>query len=143
MARAASYPHVKPGGTGGCTTWVDACTLPTALGQAAYGDEIWVVSGVYTPGTTLTATVLTGVGAPTLVDAPIGVITLTEGAAPVAVATLTDGVATFAVSTLPAGAHTLTAVYGGSANYAASTSASQTVAVTSSAYRSYLPLILR
>ncbi|MBE0686873.1 MAG: hypothetical protein IH585_12860, partial [Anaerolineaceae bacterium] len=49
---------VKPAasGSGDCSSWVNACTLQTALAFATSGDEIWVKSGVHYPGTTLTDT---------------------------------------------------------------------------------------
>jgi hypothetical protein len=44
--------HVKPSASGdaSCSDWDSACTLQTALGVAAPGDEIWVVQGVHKPG---------------------------------------------------------------------------------------------
>ncbi len=47
-----SVLYVKPtaSGAGDCSSWDDACTLQAALAAAAYGDEIWVASGVYYPG---------------------------------------------------------------------------------------------
>jgi hypothetical protein len=46
----SSIWYVKPGATGGCSSWADACELQTALGLAGSGDQIWVATGVYTPG---------------------------------------------------------------------------------------------
>ncbi len=43
--------YVKPGASGDCNSWATACELQTALGQAFYGDEIWVAAGVYKPTT--------------------------------------------------------------------------------------------
>lgn len=40
---------VTPTGSGGCTTWGDACGLQTALGMAADGDQVWVAAGIYYP----------------------------------------------------------------------------------------------
>jgi hypothetical protein len=39
-------------GSGDCSSWDNACTLQTALTHAASGDEIWVKTGIYTPGST-------------------------------------------------------------------------------------------
>jgi hypothetical protein len=41
--------YIKPGGSGGCTSWADACELQTALAAASSGAEIWVQAGVYKP----------------------------------------------------------------------------------------------
>ena len=51
--RAASVFYVKPSpsGSGDCSTWANACSLQTALTQAAPDDEIWVAAGVHYPGT--------------------------------------------------------------------------------------------
>jgi hypothetical protein len=58
---------VKPTATGAanCTTWDNACALPTALSHAISGSEIWVAAGVYKPGTSQTDTfqLVNGVGA--------------------------------------------------------------------------------
>jgi len=48
-AWGANTLHVRPGGTGDCSTWADACELQTALGSVVSGDEIWVAQGIYTP----------------------------------------------------------------------------------------------
>lgn len=37
-------------GKGDCSGWANACTLQTALSQAASGNEIWVKAGVHYPG---------------------------------------------------------------------------------------------
>jgi predicted outer membrane repeat protein len=52
-ARAAGTLYAKPiaTGTGTCLSWVNACTLQTALSTAGRGDEIWVVKGTHTPTT--------------------------------------------------------------------------------------------
>ena len=71
-AHASSVLYVQPGGTGGCSSWADACGLQTALTDAVAGDEIWVAEGTYKPtsGTDRTATfqlksgVALGVGSP-------------------------------------------------------------------------------
>lgn len=42
--------YVKPGGTGDCSTWGNACKLVVAINASISGDEIWVASGTYTPG---------------------------------------------------------------------------------------------
>jgi len=50
---SAAVRYVKPTPTGAanCTSWANACTLPTALGVAdpLTSDQIWVKSGTYAP----------------------------------------------------------------------------------------------
>jgi len=53
-AYAAGTLYVKPGATGNCSNWDDACELQTALTNAVSGDEIWVAAGVYKPTTDTT-----------------------------------------------------------------------------------------
>ena len=43
--------YVTSDGTGDCSSWVNACTLQTALTNASGGYEIWVAAGVYKPAT--------------------------------------------------------------------------------------------
>ncbi|MFC2030028.1 choice-of-anchor Q domain-containing protein [Chloroflexota bacterium] len=43
--------YVKPGASGGCTSWADACELQTALAGAEAGYDIWVAKGTYRPTT--------------------------------------------------------------------------------------------
>jgi len=70
---------------------------------------------------TFTATVTGSGGVPT------GTVTLDDGSTALAgPVPLSDGVAKLAVSTLAAGSHSITAVYSGDANFAASTSAAVT-----------------
>jgi hypothetical protein len=70
---------------------------------------------------TFTATVTTGAGAGT----PGGTVTFMRGTASLGKATLASGTVTFTTTTtqLPAGTNSITAVYGGDANHAGSTSA--------------------
>lgn len=44
-----SLLYVKPGGTGDCSTWSNACSLQGVLAAAQAGDEIWVAEGAYYP----------------------------------------------------------------------------------------------
>lgn len=65
---------------------------------------------------TFTATVSATSGTPT------GTVTFNDNGSPIGTATLASGVATLATSTLTVGSHTITASYGGSTLYKASTS---------------------
>jgi len=53
---------------------------------------------------------------------PTGTVTFKDGTATLGTGTLSGGVATFSTSTLAKGKHSITAVYGGSTSYLASTS---------------------
>ena len=53
-AQAAGIRYAKPGGTGDCSSWANACTLQTALTGATSGDEIWVATGTHKPTTNVT-----------------------------------------------------------------------------------------
>jgi Bacterial Ig-like domain (group 3)/FG-GAP-like repeat len=74
----------------------------------------------YSQSVTFTATVLTGV---------TGTVTFLDGSTALGTGTVTNGIATFTTSTLAAGTHSITASYGGDANYGSATSVplSQTV----------------
>ena len=80
------------------TTTLGASPNPSVFGQSV----------------TFTATV-TGSGA-------TGTVTFKEGATTLGTGTLSGGTATFSTSSLAIGAHTITAVYGGDASFAGSTS---------------------
>ena len=81
------------------TTALVSGTNPSSLGQSV----------------TLTASI-TG-------NAPSGTVTFKDGAATLGTGTVSAGAATLAISSLPTGSHSLTAVYGGDAGNATSTSA--------------------
>lgn len=53
-----SVKYVKPGATGTCSSWIDACELQSAISSAVAGDQIWVAAGTYKPtsGSDRTAT---------------------------------------------------------------------------------------
>lgn len=53
LVHAAGIRYVKPtaSGTGDCSSWINACTLQTALTSAVSGDEIWVAAGLHKPAT--------------------------------------------------------------------------------------------
>jgi hypothetical protein len=76
---------------------------------------------------TLSSTVTSGAGVPT------GTVTFRDGATVLGTATLVNGSASLSISTLAVGSHPLTALYGGSATFAASTSAVVTQVVNAAA----------
>ncbi|MBA0086494.1 MAG: Ig-like domain repeat protein, partial [Acidobacteria bacterium Pan2503] len=75
-------------------------------------------------GVAFTATVQAGAG-----NSATGTVTFLDGSATLGTATLSSGSAQFTTSSLALGSHSITAVYGGSTNFASSTSAalSQTI----------------
>ena len=77
---------------------------------------------------TFTATVNTGGPA-----TPTGPVSFKDGTTNLGTATLSGGKATFSISTLAVGSHSLTAVYGGEANFSGSVSPAVTQTVTKAA----------
>jgi hypothetical protein len=47
-----SILYVKPGASGTCTSWENACDLRNALGATYSGDQVWVAAGTYYPSIT-------------------------------------------------------------------------------------------
>src|SRR5207237_2296403 len=90
-----------PGSSLSATTLISSLN-PSALGQAV----------------TFTATVQPATGSGT----PTGTVTFNDGAIVLGPGSLNGGTATFTTSGLGAGVHSITAVYGGDANFASSTS---------------------
>jgi hypothetical protein len=92
-----------------------------SLGVVAAGTATTVVSSLNPSllgqSVTFTASVTSGAGVPT------GTVTFRDGAATLGSVALSGNTATFTTTTLAAGVHPITAVYGGAANFAASTSA--------------------
>jgi len=82
-------------------------TLVSSLNPSTYGQAV-----------TFTATVTSGVGAPPDGEA----VTFMNGTTVLGTETLNGGLATFTTSALPAGVNSITAVYGGDANFGGSTS---------------------
>ncbi|TAK71023.1 MAG: Ig-like domain repeat protein [Actinomycetota bacterium] len=101
--------------TNGTTT--TAATTTTLAASATS-----VTSGT---AVTFTATVASSGGTPT------GTVTFRDGSTTIGAGTLSGGTATFTTSALAVGSHSITAAYGGTTGYAASTSAARTVTVTS------------
>jgi len=94
------------------------------------GDSTSVASSnnpsIFGSAVTFTATVKPGTGSGT----PTGMVTFNDGASVLGMGTLSGGTATFTTSGLTGGTHSITAIYGGDANFASSTSPglTQTVA---------------
>ena len=94
-------------GQGQVTTSADTTTLRSSPSSSTIGQMV-----------TFTATVAPGSGT---TGTPTGTVTFEEGATVLGTATLgTSGTATFSIATLGVGSHTITAVYGGDANFATS-----------------------
>jgi hypothetical protein len=79
----------------------------------------------YGSSTVLTATVSS--------TTATGSVTFKDGATTLGTATVSNGVATYTAAGLPGGSHSITAVYSGDTNYAASTSTAVTVTVNTAA----------
>ena len=94
------------------TTGVTSSTNPSVFGASV----------------TFTVTVSSAAGT------PLGSVTLTDGSTPLATVPLAGGTASYSTSTLPVGTHAITASYGGTTNFAASSgSVSQVVNKAASA----------
>jgi hypothetical protein len=117
-AGAATYTSAT--GTNSVTVAVSLAQTSTALMASAL--NLTVGASV-----TFTATVTENPGS----GVPTGSVTFMDGSTTLGTGTLNGtGVATFSTATLALGAHSVTAVYGGDANNAGSTSAAVTVTVT-------------
>ena len=99
---------VNPAAT---TTTVASSVNPSVFGQAV----------------TLTATVASAAGTPG------GTVEFFDGATSLGTVTLASGAASISIATLGVGSHNITAVYGGDANFGASTSAALAQAVNAAA----------
>src|SRR4029453_10732095 len=104
---SATAVHLFSGATSGLTVnlFASTTTITSSLNPSPLGQSV-----------TFTATVTSAAGVPT------GTVTFFDGAATLGTSTLSNGVASFATAALSAGAHSIKAVYGGSAMFA-STSA--------------------
>ncbi|UGV29152.1 autotransporter domain-containing protein [Rhodopseudomonas boonkerdii] len=99
--------------------------LNQAVNQTATATVLVSSANPSTPGqaVTFTATVTGTSGTPT------GTVTFMDGAATLGTGTLSSGLATLTTSALPSGTHAITAIYGGDANNASSTSSALSQAV--------------
>jgi hypothetical protein len=100
--RIASFKFASCGSKPASASSLISSVNPSALGQAV----------------TFTATVKPASGTGT----PTGTVTFNDGATVLGTGTLSGGIATFVTSGLGGGAHSITAVYGGDANFSGSTS---------------------
>jgi len=83
-------------------------------------------------GTNITFTATVSVTAPAA-GTPTGTVTFKDGATTLGTGTLSGNTATFSTSALTAGSHTISAVYGGSTNFATSTSSNLTQVINNTA----------
>ncbi len=102
--RIGSFKFTSCGRTGSSSS---ATTLTSSLNPSALGQAV-----------TFTATVKPATGSGT----PTGTVTFNDGATVLGPGTLSGGTATLTTSGLGAGVHSITAIYGGDANFASSTS---------------------
>jgi hypothetical protein len=96
------------------TTTATTTTLTASAASVTVGTSV-----------TLTATVAGASGGP-----PTGTVTFMEGTTALGTGTLASGVATYATSSLATGSNSITAQYGGDANFTSSTSSAVTVTVS-------------
>ena len=111
-----SITAVYNAGTSWATSTSSAVSVvvkPLSTATAIVSSASSVMSGT---AVTFTATVSAATGTPT------GTVTFYDGTTSLGTATLTNGSASIATSTLSSSVHSITAVYGGATNYAASTS---------------------
>jgi hypothetical protein len=111
--------------TAGGTSASSAADRFTYVGTATNNTVLTASPNPSTSGqsVTFTATVTSSGGTPT------GMVTFYDGATALGSATLSGGTATFTTALLSVGGHSITAVYGGDANFAASTSSTLTQTV--------------
>jgi hypothetical protein len=141
---AAKAGYARQAGLGGAIIWqlnegynpaeADPSSLLHAVGRAFLGGgtaaatttglDTSVPAPVYGQAVTFTARVASADGEPS------GVVTFADAGVAVGSAALAGGAAPFTTSALSAGSHSITAAYGGSASFAASTSAPLAVAVS-------------
>lgn len=96
------------------TTNTTTTALTTSAATSVYGQSV-----------NFTGTVTGSSGGP-----PTGTVDFKDGTTSLGTGTLSAGVATLSISTLAVGTHSITAVYGGDANFAGSTSSAVTQTIT-------------
>jgi N-acetylneuraminic acid mutarotase len=119
LSSLAAGTHTIYASYGGDANIIGSDSLPVSQVISTAPTSVTLASSVNpsTYGQTVTLT-----AAVTPAAAP-GTVQFLDGTISLGTATIAGGAATLAVSTLTAGAHSITAVYSGSANYAGSTSA--------------------
>jgi N,N-dimethylformamidase beta subunit-like protein/uncharacterized protein DUF4082/Big-like domain-containing protein/purple acid phosphatase-like protein/Ig-like domain-containing protein len=118
---------------GGDTNFTASSSAPVTavVNQASTTTTLGTVPNPSVPGQTVTLTATVSVVNPGS-GAATGTVTFKDGTTSLATVTLTNEVATLAISNLALGAHSLTASYGGSANFGPSASAAVTQTVNQS-----------
>jgi hypothetical protein len=113
-------PSTSPALRQTVNTATTATAIKSSVNPSAYGQAV-----------TFTATVTSSGGAPT------GTVTFKDGTTTLGSGALASGVASFTTSALSAGAHTITAAYGGDANFVASASSALTQTVNLPVYQGF------
>ena len=117
--RGAGFPRVVDGR-------VDIGAFEGVVTAAKVNTTTTVVSSANPSTTGQSVTFTATVAAASGTTKPTGTVTFKDGATTIGTGTLTNGVATFSTTTLAQGARSITATYGGSANFNASNSAALT-----------------
>jgi sugar lactone lactonase YvrE len=129
LSPAGTYPITASlGGSAAGNYVVAAIPATITIYPASTSTSISNLVATATAGSALT--LITQVGS-SAAAAPIGTITLLDGATPIATVALSaTGIATFSNVSLSAGVHSLTALYSGSTNFSSSSSAPQQITIT-------------
>ena len=115
--------HSYTASYGGSSSYATSTSSAVAVTAQPAATTTGLTSSSTTPATGSSVT-LTATMSP---SAATGTVTFYDGGISIGTGTLSGGVATYTVSAITVGGHSYTATYGGSANYATSTSSAVTV----------------
>jgi hypothetical protein len=122
----------KPDILAGNTILLNLHGSATTPSLAATTTALTASTSTITVGESVTFTT-TVTGASGSTETPTGTVTFLDGATTLGTGSLASGIATYTTMALPAGANSITAVYGGDANFSGSTSSASVVTVNAAA----------